>query len=68
MKSQVEGKNGRALVKILSSDELSDLKKEYAELGIDSLLDSGILKEIPLCKFTQILQLPQNTKGGIARC
>ncbi len=21
-----------------------------------------------LCKFTQILQLPQNTKGGIARC
>lgn len=36
------------MVKILSSDELSDLKKEYAELGIDSLLDSGILKEIPL--------------------
>lgn len=21
-----------------------------------------------MCKFTQILQLPQNTKGGIARC
>ncbi|MBL1791737.1 hypothetical protein ELE33_21320, partial [Klebsiella pneumoniae] len=21
-----------------------------------------------VCKFTQILQLPQNTKGGIARC
>ena len=23
---------------------------------------------ITMCKFTQILQLPQNTKGGIARC
>ncbi len=23
---------------------------------------------IAMCKFTQILQLPQNTKGGIARC
>ncbi|HED2907765.1 TPA: hypothetical protein R4Z42_005195, partial [Klebsiella pneumoniae] len=48
MKAKEEGKNGRALVKVLSSDELSDLKKEYAEIGIDSLLDSGILKEIPL--------------------
>ncbi|MFW6462826.1 hypothetical protein ACOCHN_31415 [Klebsiella pneumoniae] len=36
MKSQVEGKNGRALVKILSSDELSDLKKSM--LSLESIL------------------------------
>jgi hypothetical protein len=34
--------------------------------------DQGISRQfhsrLLLCKFTQILQLPQNTKGGIARC
>jgi hypothetical protein len=31
-------------------------------VSLDTWMTTG------LCKFTQILQLPQNTKGGIARC
>ncbi len=30
--------------------------------------DRGMRRVSGVCKFTEILQLPQNTKGGIARC
>ncbi|GJL21623.1 hypothetical protein TUM17573_55840 [Klebsiella pneumoniae] len=34
----------------------------------DALRMNMMISYQELCKFTQILQLPQNTKGGIARC
>lgn len=37
-------------------------------LGFDFVEMSLDETDARLCKFTQILQLPQNTKGGIARC
>ncbi|EAA7386405.1 hypothetical protein O7O60_004552 [Salmonella enterica] len=40
-------KLGSALVSALKSDEIIELGKEYAELGIDSLIESNILESIP---------------------
>lgn len=37
-----------ALVKTLSSTEVPDLIKEYAEIGIDAVISDGLLKDIPL--------------------
>lgn len=39
---------GSAIVKVLRSDSVVDVGKEYLEIGVDALLDSGALKEIPL--------------------
>lgn len=40
-------KRGSALVSALKSDEIVELGKEYAELGVDSLIESNILESIP---------------------
>ncbi|SQI42059.1 Uncharacterised protein [Leminorella richardii] len=40
-------KRGSALVSALKSDEVVELGKEYAELGVDSLIESNILESIP---------------------
>ncbi len=39
---------GSAIVKVLRSDSVVDIGKEYFELGIDAALESGALKDIPL--------------------
>ncbi|HCR3030357.1 TPA: hypothetical protein ON390_003993 [Escherichia coli] len=43
-------KRGSALVDALNADQLSDLGKDYGEIAVDSLMDSGLLKEIPVIK------------------
>lgn len=43
-------KRGTALVNALKNDELSDLRTDLGEIEIDSLLDDGLLKEIPVIK------------------
>lgn len=40
-------KRGSALMSALKSDSLVDLTKEYAEVGIDSLIESKALESIP---------------------
>lgn len=42
----LEGK----LVKSLEAKELEDLAVEYSELGLDSILDDGIVKDIPILR------------------
>jgi hypothetical protein len=37
-----------ALALVLSSDKLQDLAAEYAELGVDALMESGIARDIAL--------------------
>ncbi|SWO13755.1 lipoprotein nlpI [Klebsiella pneumoniae] len=47
------------------------LQQEVILARMEQILASRALSDderAQLCKFTQILQLPQNTKGGIARC
>lgn len=39
---------GTAVVETLSSSEVQDLMKEYAEIGLDTALSEGLLKDIPL--------------------
>ena len=39
---------GSAVVKVLQTNSSIELGKEYVELGIDALLESGALKDIPL--------------------
>ena len=39
---------GTAVVEMLSSGEVRDLVKEYAEIGIDAALSDGPLKDIPV--------------------
>lgn len=39
---------GSAVVNVLRSDSVVDVGKEYLELGVDTLLESGALKDIPL--------------------
>jgi hypothetical protein len=36
------------VIKTIKSSDLQDLSKEYAEIGIDSLLDEGLLKNTPI--------------------
>ncbi|MDK4548864.1 hypothetical protein OQ853_05540 [Enterobacter roggenkampii] len=43
-------KRGTALVNALKNDELSDLGTDLGEVELDSLLDDGLLKEIPVIK------------------
>lgn len=45
-------KRGCALVSALKSDVIVDLGKEYAELGIDSLIESNVLESIPFVSTT----------------
>ncbi|MBN1763740.1 MAG: hypothetical protein JW860_00650 [Sedimentisphaerales bacterium] len=42
----IEGK----LIKSLKVDKLKELASDYAELGLDSILDEGIVKDIPIIK------------------
>ncbi|MDD0995317.1 hypothetical protein M5G20_05480 [Pseudomonas sp. TNT2022 ID1044] len=39
---------GSAVVKVLQSDSMVDLGKELLELGFDAVLESGVLKDIPI--------------------
>lgn len=41
---------GSAIVKALKSNSLTTLGKEYLEVGIDAMLNSDLLKEIPVVK------------------
>lgn len=46
--------HGSAIIKVLRSDSVVDIWKEYLELGIDRALESGVLENIPL--MTQWLE------------
>lgn len=39
---------GSAVVKVMRSDSVASLGKELLEVGVDSVLESGVLKDIPL--------------------
>lgn len=39
---------GSAVIKVLRSDSAIDIGKEYLEIGVDTLLESGALKDIPI--------------------
>lgn len=39
---------GSAVVNVLRSDSVVSVGKEYLEIGIDSVIESGVLKDIPL--------------------
>ena len=39
---------GQKIVSVLRSDSVVDVSKEYLELGIDTALESGLLKDIPI--------------------
>lgn len=41
---QKDSQRGLALVDVIKSDSIVSLSKEYAEIGIDSVLDSGALR------------------------
>lgn len=45
---QQDTKRSSALISAIKSEPVGDLSKEYAEYGIDMLIDSDILKDIPL--------------------
>ncbi|URL80269.1 hypothetical protein EZJ07_20055 [Klebsiella pneumoniae] len=57
---RIDGKDGR--------NHTLDLTFWQFAIQLILLIKSTDNKDGHLCKFTQILQLPQNTKGGIARC
>lgn len=40
-------KRGSALINAIKSESVVDLSKEYAEYGLDMLIDSDVLKDIP---------------------
>ncbi|HAT4915852.1 TPA: hypothetical protein I9738_000778 [Serratia marcescens] len=40
-------KRGSALISVIKSESVVDLSKEYAEYGLDMLIDSDVLKDIP---------------------
>ncbi|MDH2067269.1 hypothetical protein [Pantoea sp. GD03673] len=42
-----DSKRGSALISAIKSESVVDLSKEYAECGLDMLIDSDILKDIP---------------------
>lgn len=42
-----DSKRGSALINAIKSTSIIDLSKEYAECGLDMLIDSDVLKEIP---------------------
>nr|DAF74433.1 MAG TPA: hypothetical protein [Caudoviricetes sp.]DAH80613.1 MAG TPA: hypothetical protein [Caudoviricetes sp.] len=44
------------------------IKEKNKPLHADNIRLGDTSDKQSMCKFTQILQLPQNTKGGIARC
>lgn len=39
---------GKAVVEVMQSESVVSIAKEYLEVGIDNLLESGALKDIPL--------------------
>ncbi|MFZ2856812.1 hypothetical protein [Acidovorax sp.] len=41
-------RRGIEVVNVLKSDSVLSVGKEYLEIGIDSVLESGALKDIPL--------------------
>lgn len=42
-----DSKRGSALISAIKSESVVDLSKEYAEYGLDMLIDSDVLKDIP---------------------
>ena len=42
-----DSKRGLAIANVLQSDSVVNVGKEYLELGIDTLLEAGVLKDIP---------------------
>lgn len=53
--------SGSKIVKIIKSDEVIDLGKDYLEIGIDTALESGLLKDIPI--VNSILGILSTTKS-----
>jgi hypothetical protein len=45
--SKKDSQRGAAVINVLKSDSMVSVGKEYLEVGIDSVLESGILKDIP---------------------
>jgi len=43
-----DNQRGMAVVKILKSDSILSVGKEFIELGVDSVFKSGALEDIPL--------------------
>lgn len=44
---QKDTERGESVVKVIKSDAVTSLGKDYLEVGIDAALDSGALKDIP---------------------
>lgn len=45
--SKQDSQRGSAVINVLKSDSMVTVSKEYLELSFDSLLESGVLKDIP---------------------
>lgn len=43
-----ETERGKAIVEVIKSDSVVDLNKEYAEIVLDSALESGAFKDLPV--------------------
>jgi len=43
-----ETPRGKILIEIIKSESIVSLAKEYVEIGIDTALETGVLKDIPL--------------------
>lgn len=46
--SNIESKRGEGITSVLRSDSVIGVSKEYLELGVDAVLDSEVLKDVPL--------------------
>lgn len=46
--SNIESKRGEGITSVLRSDSVIAVGKEYLELGVDAVLDSEVLKDVPL--------------------
>ena len=46
--SNIESKRGEGITSVLRSDSVIGVGKEYLELGVDAVLDSEVLKDVPL--------------------
>lgn len=60
--NRIEGK----LIQSLEVKELGELATEYAELGIDSILDDGVIKDIPILRtLVEIAKIGLNIRDRI---